>query len=398
MALPSRSPHRALPPTALSIRAATVALAAIFLGACGGWRRAQEFDGWTLYEMPGAAIEAAAFEAAFNPALDAVEAELGEFKNSVAVHAWDGSVRITDHGREHVQANEDRGVHEVPGIGPARIQAYHARGGAFSKSGVFIGEPDAGTAVHELVHARLAEDDPNLPLWFEEGVASVLGDGALFEGRWIADGLACWPLRELREENLGRDEIERLIAIQSTDHVSVRDNVLVHFLGWAVVFDFYRETGSMDYVEWLAELDGGKRVDEVHRRMQRTLNPASEHAWIERLGDPDPGVRLATAKGLWKLRSRTVLDKLVEAMRREVHPEVRTGLAINALAAAGEISITWRHSRYLREAVDLAMRGVVMSDPLEQAALSKLMRSYRERGEEQAALDALRGLSRFWQE
>jgi DNA-binding SARP family transcriptional activator len=39
-----------------------------------------------------------------------------------------------------------------------------------------------------------------------------------------------------------------------------------------------------------------------------------------------------------------------------------------------------------------------MSDPLEQAALSKLMRSYSQQGEEQAALDALRGLSRFWQE
>jgi len=368
------------------------------LGACGGWRRTQEFNGWTLYEMPGAAIEAAAFEAAFNPALEAVQAELGEFKRSVAVHAWDGSVRITDRGREHVQATEDRGVHEIPGIGPARIQAYHARGGAFSKSGVFIGVPDAGTAVHELVHARLAEKDPGLPLWFEEGVASILGDGAMYEGRWVADGLACWPLRELREENLGRDEIKRLIAIQSTDHVSVRDNVLVHFLGWAVVFDFYREARCMEYREWLAELGRGDPVDEIHRRLQRTLNPASEHVWIKRLSDPDPGVRFATAKGLWKLRSRAVLDKLVDAMRREIDPQVRAGLAINALAAAGEISISWRHWRYLREAVGQAMQGVVMSDPLEQAALSKLMRSYSQQGEEQAALDALRGLSRFWKE
>jgi hypothetical protein len=398
VALPSRSSRRALAPATPLLRAAAVALAVIILGACGGWRRAQEFNGWTLYEMPGAAIEAAAFEAAFNPALVAVQAELGEFKRSVAVHAWDGSVRITDQGREHVQATEDRGVHEVPGIGPARIQAYHARGGAFSKSGVFIGAPDAGTAVHELVHARLAEKDQGLPLWFEEGVASILGDGAMYEGRWVTDGLACWPLRELREENLGRDEIKRLIAIQSTDHVSVRDNVLVHFLGWAVVFDFYREARSMEYSEWLAELGRGDPVDEIHRRLQRTLNPASEHAWIKRLGDPDPGVRFATAKGLWKLRSRAVLDKLVDAMRREIDPQVRAGLAINALAAAGEISISWRHWRYLREAVGQAMQGVVMSDPLEQAALSKLMRSYSQKGEEQAALDALRGLSRFWQE
>ncbi|HJM57104.1 MAG TPA: HEAT repeat domain-containing protein [Planctomycetota bacterium] len=398
MATPSTSPQRALAPAAPSLRVPMVALIVVLLGACGGWRRTQEFDGWTLYEMPGATIESAAFEAAFKPALEAVQAELGEFRQSVAVHAWDGSVRITDHGREHVQADDDKGVHDVPGIGPARIQAYHARGGAFSTSGVFIGAPDVGTAVHELVHARLAEEDPSLPLWFEEGLASLLGDGALFEGRWVPDGLACWPLRELREENLGHDEIERLIAIQSTDQVSVRDNVLVHFLGWAVAFDFYRETGSMEYGEWLAELDGEWRVDEIHRRMQRTLNPATERTWIKRLYDPDPGVRMATTKGLWKLRSRMVLDKLVEAMRREVNPQVRASLAINALAAAGEISINWRHWRYLREVVDQALRGVVVDNPVEQEALLRLMGSYSQRGEEQAALDALRGLSRFWQE
>ncbi|MDP6739084.1 MAG: hypothetical protein QF404_03615, partial [Planctomycetota bacterium] len=93
-----------------------------------------------------------------------------------------------------------------------------------------------------------------------------------------------------------------------------------------------------------------------------------------------------------------VLDKLVEAMRREVNPQVRASLAINALAAAGEISINLRHWRYLREVVDQALRGIVVDNPVEQAALLRLMSSYSQRGEEQAALDALRGLSRFWQE
>lgn len=398
MLLPPQSPRRIPAPDAPSLRAPALVLLVALLAACGGWRRAQKFDGWTLYEMPGAAVEAAAFEAAFNPALAVVQTELGPFKRSVAVHAWDGSVRITESGREHVHSHEDRGIHEVPGIGPARIQAYHARGGAFSKSGVFIGAPDVGTAVHELVHARLAEDSAILPLWFEEGIASILGDGALYEGRWVVDGLACWPLRELREENLGREEIERLLAIQSTDRVSVRDNVLVHFLGWAVVFDFYRETGSLECDKWLDELDGGTRVDEIQRRLRRTLNPLTEDQWIERLGDSDPGVRMATAKGLWKLRSRMVLDTLVEAMRHEDEPQVRAGLAINALAAAGEISISWKHWRYVRTAVEQALQGVVLNDPLEQAALLKLRDSYNQRGKEQIALDALRGLSRFWQE
>jgi len=368
------------------------------LGSCGRWHRAQEFDGWALYEMPGAGVEAAAYEDAFTPALAAVEAQLGPFKRSVAVHAWDGSVRITDGGRKHVQAGSDEGVHEVPGIGPARIQAYHSRGGAFSESGVFIGEPDVGTAAHELVHARLAEGGPNLPLWFEEGVASILGDGALTNGVWIVDGLACWPLRELREQSLDRAEVERLIAIRSTDQVSVRDNVLVHFLGWAVVFDFYTESGSMQWQSWLEELDGGKNVDEIQRRLARTLHASTEGRWMARLDDPDPGVRLATAKGLWKLRSPAVFDKLMEAMRKEADPQVRAGLAINCLAAAGELSIGWRRWRNLRDVVGQTLRGIVLNDPLEQEALTQLQDSYGERRKEQVALDAMRGLARFWQE
>ena len=66
--------------------------------------------------------------------------------------------------------------------------------------------------MHELVHARLAQEGVELPLWFEEGVATFLGDGALVSGRWVVDGLACWPLRELQKARPRGAELRRLLA------------------------------------------------------------------------------------------------------------------------------------------------------------------------------------------
>ncbi len=377
---------------------AGIVLCAALIASCSRWRQTDSFRGWALFEMPGEGVESVAFEAAFAPALEAVETQLGSFDRTVAVHAWDGSVRITDEGRRHVHSSDDNGVHDVPGIGPAKIQAYHARGGAFGENGVFIGSPDPGTAVHELVHARFDEDGVKLPLWFEEGVACIMGDGVLFEGRWTIDGLACWPLRELREELLDRDQVERLMKIQATDQADVRDNVLVHFLGWAVLFDLYRETGTVEWEEWLTHFQGSDAVDEALFRLNRTLARGTENDWIQGLRSADPAQRLATAKGLWKLRSRPVLDQLVNALQRETHDEVRAGLAINALATAGEIAITWRHWRYLREVVSRCLDQTTLSDPAEQAALKQLQAAYSEQGQEAAAQDALQELARFWRE
>jgi len=111
---------------------------------------------------------------------------------------------------------------------------------------VYAGVAEPGTAVHELVHARLAEEDPDLPLWFEEGLACLMGDGFLDQEHWIVDGLACWPMRELREQKLGDGDLARLLALKAEDSLSARDNVLIHFVGWAVVFDLYRESNGFD--------------------------------------------------------------------------------------------------------------------------------------------------------
>ncbi len=369
-------------------------LSLLTLASCTSWKPVARHERWTLYELPGQAVAARQFAEAFDPAFEAVEVTLGSFERRVDVHAWPESGGPGGDG-----SRVGTGVHQVPGIGPARIQAYHARGGsAFGRSGVFIGAPDAGTAVHELVHARFAELGTELPLWFEEGIAGVLGDGILVDGLWYVDGLACWPLRELGEELLSDENLARLIALDASEETSVRDNVLVHFVGWAVVFDLYRESGaSIEWRSWLAAF-GDDPLPEVRRRMERTLSAATPLAWIDRLESEDRGVRLATAKGLWKLRSREVLDALLTALERESDPEVRIGLAVNILATAGELTLPWRRWREVEIAVREALRSADLDDAREQRAALDLYRAYR-RGEPEGDPErSLERLSRFWEE
>jgi hypothetical protein len=368
------------------------------IAGCTSWRQVADHGGWVLYHAAGEEVSVAEYEAAFEPAFEAVEEWLGPFSRPVRVHAWHGSVRVTESGHERVQGDEDSGVQEVPGIGLARIQAYHARGGGFDRTGIFIGVADPGTAVHELVHARFAELDADIPLWFEEGVASLLGDGALFEGRWVVDGLAFWPLGELREAELTDEDLERLLVLEAADEFSVRDNVLVHFLGWAVIFDLYRETKGLDWERWLADFEAQDPLPEVRRRLDRTLGSMTEKLWLKRLADPDPAVRLAAVKGAWKLRTRTTLDTLLEAAAREQHPEVRTALAVNALATAGELRLSWRSWRRVERTLDRAFTPEVLTDPRERAALEVLRETYRDGSRRKEAREALDQLARYWEE
>ena len=388
------------PPRGPRSPAAPLCALALLGAGCSAWRPAAVYEGWTLYEVPGEGLAIGAYEAAFEPAFEAVESRLGRFEERVRVHAWHGSVRVGENGRSRVQDGTDAGVHQVPGIGPARIQAYHSRRGAgpFGPSGVFIGVPDTGTAVHELVHARFAELRTDLPLWFEEGVAMVLGDGALVEGRWVVDGLACWPLRELQEQGITDAELARLLALSASDETPVRDNVLVHFVGWTVVFDLYRETGSIDWRRWLAAFGPGDPLQEVRRRMARTLDPAMPAVWLERLADSDPALRFATAKGVWKLRSRDALEALLVALEVETEDEVRAALAINTLAAASELELSWRRWRRVEQAVRRALRATELEDPAEQRALVDLGGTARRGRDRERAQDALQQLARFWEE
>jgi hypothetical protein len=367
--------------------------------ACTAWKPLHEFDGWTLYVQDAAQVEAREYGRAFDPAFELVESVFGPFEDHVRVHAWHGGVDLDGGDRGRIRDDGEEIVHDVPGIGPAKVQAFHARGGTMLvPSGVFVGTADAGTAVHELVHARLAELERDLPLWLEEGLASLLGDGTLFEERWVTDGLCCWPLRELREEELADTTLVRLLALRPSDDYSVRENVLAHFVGWALLFDLYREQGELDWSGWIERYRDGIELADARERLGRTLDPGAAAAWLARLDDPDPGVRLAAAKGVWKLRDADALRVLVDHAEVEDHPEVSIGLAVNALAAAGEMRVDRLLGRRLWRCALRALRVAELADPAEVEAAHALYRTYSfgVRGPEDDA--ALTVLERFWSE
>lgn len=347
-----------------------------------------------MYAKRDAVVDADEYDRALGPAFDAVEQHLGPFEHPVDVHVWSGE----DIDAASLAGLTDGELDRVPGIGPARVRAFHLRGGSnpFASSGVFLGSTDAGTAVHELVHARLSEQPGALPLWFEEGLASYLGDGALYGDRWTVDGLACWPLRELREERLSDEDLRRLLALTPQDSCDPRDNLLVHFVGWAIVFDLARENPDGSWRDWLARFQRGDGVAEARERIARTIDDRTHVDWLDRLDDPDPAVRFAAAKGTWKLRSTTVLDRLLDRLEDEEDPDVRVAIALNALLVAGEIRLPGRQWGRMGRLVFPSLRGASPPVATEARSLARLSSAMRGRGGDTD--DALEGLARYWEE
>ena len=384
----------------LHARRVLAVLLALVCSGCSSWQLVERHPGWSLHTREGAPIDAERFRAAVEPARAAAEELLGPFPRDVRIHAWNGGVEMKSGNRGQIVVGE-AAIQDVPGIGPAKVQAFHARspGGLFGKSGVFVGVADTGTILHELVHAYFDQVDVVLPLWFEEGVATFLGDGLMHDGRWRVDGLACWPYRELATNVVRDDELARLLSIRAENDHTVHENVLVHFVGWAIVFDLARETGSLDWQVWYERFNAAPdALAEARRRLDRTLDEETALDWLTRLKDPDPAVRLAAAKGTWKLRSRTVALRLVDTLRREKDPEVRVGLAVNALATAGEMRLGWRLERQLWPHVLAALRDADLADPEEQAAATALHAAYARYDGSRGTREPLARLSRFWQE
>jgi hypothetical protein len=369
-------------------------LCGVLAAACSSWRTVEVREGWTLYSEKGRAVDTAAFAASFDPAYRAVEGVFGAFDETVRVHAIQTEETIAE---THV--NDVGLVRDVPGIGRARVRAYHARGdGVFGPAtGIYADTPEPGTAVHELVHARIAEIAPELPLWLEEGLACFLGDGFLDGDRWIVDGYACWHVRELREQRLPDKELERVLKLSAADEASVRENVLVHFVGWAIVFDLQRQTGTLDWKRWMARYKNGIDSEEARERIERTISTDAEAEWLKRLADPQREVRLATAKGLWKLRSRTAVTALLDALDDEQDGEVKVALAINALAAGGDVKLNDSARERFWPTVWPALRRGQLKDATEQQALRNLYLSYRRRTP-MSSQEALEGLRRYWAE
>lgn len=373
-----------------------LSLVSLALAGCQSWRPIGEGQGWRLYAIEGDSADVSAFEAAFDPAMNVVEGLLGPFQAAVRVHVVEPDAQPE---LASGKAKAETGVSDVPGIGPARVRAWHTRSHSAlgEPSGIYMSHPDVGTAAHELVHARFAEQYVGLPLWLEEGIACLIGDGFLSGNRWIIDGLSCWPLRELREQQISDAEFERLLALHAADGSDSRENVLVHFLGWAIAFDLMRETGSIDAHAWIQRYQRGIALGEARQRLQRTLEPATIDAWLERLKDEDPKVRAATAKGVWKLRSPRVLDRLLSALEKETDTDAKVALGLNALACAGETTLSSSQQGRMWRTVWPKLRRLELADPGEKEALQRLMRSFRF-GSSRAAQAPLEGLRRFWAE
>ena len=392
------------PPTLhADLRVACSLALVLALSGCTSWQPSVEFEGWTLYVKDGQEVDPDPYSTAFEAAFVVVEDAFGPFEEDVAVHAIMGSVDLHS-GNSGSITGEVGAVERVEGIGDAVVPAFHARGTALTfydpkPNWIFVAVPATGTAVHELVHARVADLHLNLPLWFEEGLAAVMGDGIQREGRWIMDGFSFWPWVELREDRPTDQELRRLLQITSRDDHSVRDNVRLHFVGWAIVFDCLRETGKLDWEGWLEEARNGQDlVSWARARLDRTLECKTMLEWVARVEDKDPAVRLATARGAWKVGDEDVLSLLLDQLQDEDDDEVKVCLAVNALASLGRGEPSRELERRLWPTVLGALRRVQLPNEAEEEAVRELYRSYRRWGGRRTRQAAFDRLDRYWRE
>lgn len=387
--------------TKLWILRAALGSVLLLAAGCNAWEPAVESTGWSLYVQSGETISIEEFHDAIQPAYEAVERYLGPFSGRVRVHAWNGGVEMEGGNRGEITNDASETIENIPGIGPARVRAFHARGGGgpLDESGVFLGTAKVGITVHELVHAHLVDVSPELPLWFEEGLAMILGDGAMYEGEWIVDGLVCWPWAELRQEELTDEDLAQLLRVRSGDDHTIRDNILVHFVGWAIVFDLYRELGRFDWRLLLERFrEAPDELAEARRRIEHTLASTTPIQWLERLGDPEPATRLAAVRGTWKLQSRSVRFIQIERIRKENNTQIKASLAVNVLATNGTRDLSGEERDELWRSVLPVLRNLELADAEETAALRALYRSYRDEQSRHDTKAALGLLTRFWEE
>jgi hypothetical protein len=180
----------------------------------------------------------------------------------------------------------------------------------------------------------------------------------------------------------------------------LRDNVLMHFVGWAVVFDLYRELGVLDWEVLLERFrEAPDPLAEARRRIENTTREDTPVEWLEQqLAQEDPGRRMAAAKGTWKLYSNAVVSRLLRRLRHETDAEVRVTLAVNALASASETRLSWRQRGRLWRSILPVLEEADLPDESERTALRSLYRSYRYGTRNYDTQAALGRLSRFWEE
>jgi hypothetical protein len=379
----------------------TAILVVTLLSGCSAWQEVASHEDWSLYVKPGGNVDAESFTELFDPAIAAVEAQLGPFEHPVEIHVWNGGVDLQSGTRGRIQTGDDAGLVDSD-LGLARVRAFHVKRDAFGPGGVFLGEPSPGAVVHELVHARLAELSPTPPLWFEEGLAMLLADGQLVRTspdapRWVHDGLCAWPRSVLTTDPPTDDELASILALESGDEHTVEENLLVHFIGWAIVFDLYRESPDAGWRTWLTTFEGDPTS--ARTRLERSLNRGTFLVWLHaHLTDPEPGIRAASARGTWRGADSSSLQLLSSALRYESDPTVRATLAINLLAAAGEGRYAgmgrWNGLR-LPIAV---LEHLEFGTPADREAVTRLLSGYRGEAPRGTIETAFRDLEAYWQE
>jgi HEAT repeat protein len=132
--------------------------------------------------------------------------------------------------------------------------------------------------------------------------------------------------------------------------------------------------------------------------MNRTLEESTMHGWVARIEDEDPAVRLASARGAWKVGDEDVIAILLDQLEREEDDEVKVCLAVNALASLGRGEPSREIERRLWPTVLRALRRVELSDEEEQEAARELYRSYRRWGGRRTRQSAFDRLDRYWRE
>ncbi|MDE0904398.1 MAG: HEAT repeat domain-containing protein [Planctomycetota bacterium] len=367
---------------------------------CATWRTVGSYEGWSLHEASPNLIQEDPWRVQVEPAKAAVEAWLGPFQNPVQIHALAGPVHLTEDGQGVVHAAE--ASQPVAGMHQTEVRGYHLQGTDPSQAGkIFVRDPSLPTLVHELVHARLAEDQNKLPLWFEEGVACLLSDGLMFEEHWVRDGFAAWPWAELHARRPDGLELQDILDLDSMSASSVRQNVLAHLVGWALVFDLWRETRSDDWNTWYAAFDWKHPVQDAQRRLDRVLSGPVPGEWLRaRLTSSNGGVRLAALRGAWKLASPEVGAILLGALEMEKDPEVRIALAVNLLASGTQVAADGGGLLHIHECARTALSQSSLPVLSEALAVRALLLALEDAapGEGAHARGALEGLRRFWDE
>jgi hypothetical protein len=226
-----------------------------------------------------------------------------------------------------------------------------------------------------------------------------MGDGIERDGRWVMDGFSFWPWLELRADPPTDKELRELLSISAKETHSVRDNVLVHFIGWAILFDCLRECGGFEWELWLDEyLNSEDPLSWARTRLDRTLEESTMLDWMLRVEGESPATRLATARGCWKLGDERVVKILLDQLEIEEDDEVKVCLVVNAMASMERGDLSSRVERRLWSTGLRALRNVTLPIKDEEEAAEELFRSYVRWGRRRSRQRAFDRLERYWGE